>query len=57
MDSMPAKNIVEVGLKEAFDYVKDISCQSCSSSCNVEYNYIYSLHPGAIMNWFRYLSK
>ena len=57
VDLMPAKNAVEVGLKEAFDYVKNISCQSCSAGCYIEYNYIYSLHPGVILNWFRYVSK
>lgn len=54
---VPAKNAVETGLKEAFDYVKDIPCQSCTAGCYVEYNYIYSLNPWVIMNWFKYVVK
>ena len=54
---VPAKNALETGLKEAFDYVQDIPCQSCTAGCYVEYNYLYSLHPRVIMNWFGYVSK
>jgi len=54
---VPAKNALEVGLKEAFDHAKDIPCQSCSGGCYIEYNYTYSLNPQIIMNWFRYISK
>jgi len=57
VDLMPAKSAVEVGLKQAFDYVKNIPCQSCRVVCHVESNYIYSLHPWVIMNWLRYVSK
>ncbi len=54
---MPAKNAVEVGLKEAFDYVEDIPCQSCTAGCYVEYNYLYSLNPWVIGNWCGYVTK
>ena len=54
---VPAKNAIEVGLKEAFDYVKDIPCQSCTAGCYVEYNHIYSLNPRVLMNWHKYVSK
>lgn len=54
---VPALNAVEVGLKKAFDYVKDIPCQSCTAGCFVEYNHIYSLNPMVIANWFKYVSK
>ena len=57
VDLMPAKNALEVGLREAFDYVKTLPCQSCSGGCYVEYNYIYSLNPWVIFNWFKYVSK
>ena len=57
IDLVPAKNVLEVGFKKAFDYVKNIPCQSCSAGCYVEYNYIYSLNPWVIMNWFEYVSK
>ena len=53
VDLVSAKNAVEVGFKEAFDYVKNIPCQSCSTVCYIESNYLYSLHPGVIMNWLK----
>jgi MoaA/NifB/PqqE/SkfB family radical SAM enzyme len=53
----PTKNTIKVGFKEAFDYVADVPCQSCSAGCFIEYNYIYSLHCGVIINWYKYLPK
>ena len=55
VDLVPAKNVFEAGFKEAFDYVKNIPCQSCNAGCYVEYNYIYSLDPGVILNWLKYI--
>ncbi len=55
--SVPAKNAVKNGIKEAFDFAKDIPCQSCIAGCFIEYNYIYSLNPGVIANWYKYISK
>jgi MoaA/NifB/PqqE/SkfB family radical SAM enzyme len=57
VDAVPAKNAVETGFKEAFDYVKDIPCRSCSAGCFIEYNYMYSLRPAVIINWLKYLLK
>ena len=54
---VPAKNAVEVGIKKAFDYIKDVPCQSCTAGCFVEYNYIYSLNPWVIANWYKYIKK
>ncbi len=54
---VPALNAIEVGLKKAFDYVKDIPCQSCTAGCFVEYNYVYSLNPLVIKNWYKYVTK
>ena len=56
VDRVPAKKATKVGLKNAFDHIKDIKCQSCSGGCYVEYNYIYSLNLKVINNWRRYIS-
>jgi len=57
IDDVPGKNVLEQGFKEAFDYAKNIPCQSCSAGCYIEYNYIYSLNLGVICNWFKFIRK
>lgn len=52
--TMPAKNFLEVGFREAFASMRQIDCQSCIASCFTEYNFMHDLHAGVIWNWIQY---
>lgn len=51
-----AKNFLEVGFKEAFDYTKDIPCKACNASCFIEHNYLFSLNIPTVIERLRSLS-
>jgi len=54
---MPSKNFLADGFKDAFDFTKNVECQSCNASCFTEYNFMHSFNLGVIYNWLTYTKK
>ncbi|HEY6872965.1 MAG TPA: radical SAM protein [Geobacteraceae bacterium] len=54
---VPARNFLEVGFKEAFDFSSKGECRSCIASCFNEYNFMHALNLRVIWNWLRYTKK
>jgi len=53
IELMDAKNFLQVGFAEAFDYTKKVACKACDASCFTEYNYLYSLDRRVITAWLK----
>lgn len=52
-----ALNFLEVGFKKAFENLCLDSCKGCLASCFTEYNYLYSLDIGTIIEWLKSIGK
>lgn len=52
-----ALNFLEVGFKKAFESLYLDSCKGCLASCFTEYNYLYSLDIGTIIEWLKSMAK
>lgn len=48
---IPAPNFLEVGFAEAYRRLAPIPCQACLATCYTEYNLLFGLHFGTIMEW------
>jgi MoaA/NifB/PqqE/SkfB family radical SAM enzyme len=46
-----APNFLETGFQAAYRKLSPIPCQSCLATCYTEYNLIFSLHFGTVMEW------
>lgn len=57
VDKIGSLNFLEVGFKEAFENLQQNSCRGCMASCFTEYNYIYSLDIGTIVEWLKAMRK
>lgn len=56
MGKTQGADIKSLGLKKAMELAKRLpECNSCSVSCNLENNLIFSLNLGAIFNWLEKL--
>lgn len=51
VEKVPSKNFLEVGFKEAFESLQEPPCQICQATCYTEYNMLFSLRLGTIMEW------
>ena len=51
-----ALNALEVGFERAFGAASDLPCQACTATCYTEYNYLYHLSPGVVLDWKRNLT-
>ncbi|HON57420.1 MAG TPA: radical SAM protein, partial [bacterium] len=49
---MKGLNFLDVGVKQAFDYIKNCECKACTASCFTEYNFMHSLNFKVIYNWY-----
>lgn len=47
----PAPNFLTTGFAEAYRQLKPIPCQSCLATCFSEYNLLFGLHWGTILEW------
>lgn len=48
------QNVIEHGFRGAFERLPwPEGCHSCISSCYLETNLMFSLNPGAVLNWIR----
>ena len=52
-----ALNFLDAGFKKAFDRARREPCRACNASCYTEYNYLYSLRLGTVMEWIRAMHK
>ena len=50
-------NFLEVGFKKAFENLPQDYCKCCMASCYTEYNYLYSLNIGTIIEWLRSMQR
>lgn len=50
VDVIKPKNVLQDGLKEAFKHINNHKCQTCHIPCQNEFNLMYSLNIGVIMN-------
>jgi MoaA/NifB/PqqE/SkfB family radical SAM enzyme len=51
--TVKASNFLEDGFKKAFDNLRQNYCNGCMASCFTEYNYLYSLDIGTIIEWIK----
>jgi len=51
VEKVPSKNFLEVGFREAFESLQDPPCRICQATCYTEYNMLFSLRLGTIMEW------
>lgn len=51
VDQVDAKNYLEVGFKEAYEYIAQIPCRQCMATCYTEYNMLFSLNFSTIFEW------
>lgn len=57
VDKVKSVNFLERGFKEAFENLSFDSCKGCLASCFSEYNYLYSLDAGTIIEWLKSMRK
>lgn len=57
VDMVSSLNFLEVGFKKAFENLQQNFCKGCMASCFTEYNYLYSLDVGAIIEWLKAMKK
>ena len=58
IEKIKSLNFLEVGLKKAFDNTaSSVKCSSCTASCLIEYNLMFSLYPDVIYNWMKYIYR
>jgi MoaA/NifB/PqqE/SkfB family radical SAM enzyme len=50
VDVIKPKNVLRNGLREAFKHINDHNCRTCHIPCQNEFNLMYSLNIGVIMN-------
>jgi len=50
-------NIVSEGFEKAFQKLKTGNCKACMKTWDAEYNFMYSLNPGVIWNWMKFVRK
>ncbi len=50
LDGFKVKNCLEVGFKEAFENISSHNCKACMWACYNEYNLLFSLHPGTVID-------
>lgn len=48
---IPAPNFLEVGFAQAYRSLAPLPCQACLATCYTEYNLLFGLHFGTIMEW------
>ena len=51
----PAKSVLDVGFRRAFDSIGDLPCQSCVATCFTDYNCLFSLDPRTVLEWIRWI--
>ena len=57
VEKTDALNFLDVGFKNAFESMQIDLCKGCLASCFTEYNYLYSLNIGAILDWLKSFRK
>lgn len=57
IDKANSLNFLDMGFKKAFESLKIDSCGKCLASCFTEYNYLYSLDMGVVMQWVNSMRK
>lgn len=57
VDKVSSLNFLDVGFKKAFESLRLDSCRACLASCFTEYNYLYSLDLGTIIEWLRSMKR
>ena len=57
VEKVKSLNFLDVGFKKAFDSLTLDSCKACLASCFTEYNYLYSLDVGTIIEWLKAMKK
>jgi len=57
VEKVKSLNFLDVGFKKAFDSLTFDSCKACLASCFTEYNYLYSLDIGTIIEWLKAMRK
>jgi MoaA/NifB/PqqE/SkfB family radical SAM enzyme len=48
---MPGSQALEKGFERAVNEIGVFDCKSCVASCFIEYNHLFSLHPGTVLDW------
>jgi len=57
VERVPAKNFLDTGFKEAFDFCSKGDCKACIASCFNEYNFMHALNLQVIWNWLQHTRK
>lgn len=57
VEKVRALNFLDAGFKKAFEGLQQNSCKACLASCFTEYNYLYSLDIGTIIEWLKSIEK
>jgi MoaA/NifB/PqqE/SkfB family radical SAM enzyme len=55
--SYTGAHVLKSGFKDAFNRLKEIKCRSCTCANLVEYNYMFSLDIGVILDWIKIIGK
>jgi MoaA/NifB/PqqE/SkfB family radical SAM enzyme len=50
---MKAHNYLDAGFKKAFEGIPPFACGACCASCFTEYNSLYALNAGTIIEWLK----
>ncbi len=51
VDHVKSKNFLEVGFEEAYKSIPPLPCNQCLATCYTEYNQLFSLDFGTILEW------